>query len=444
MSYYTYTEIDDMPTLAAEVPARSLNLDSPIRPKTRHQKCTDETYPSRTSLSILSAAPLPRTNIMSDTRMAPPPIRIIGAGLSGLTLGQCLRRRNIPAVVYERVKANPTRNNYGITLYKSTYKPLLESLQITEDDFRRQVGVQHPESGAIVSDGQRLRVNRAALTNLLGGNLDTNYERKVERIIHSDTSRSVSFENASHSSGEEFKLLIGADGVHSAVRSQLNLSKPAFDLEVLPYIVFNGKRRIAYGDLPAGLLDCFKSPDGIRHSQDGAVLSIKADFWNPDKQIVAVSYTLSRAAGKADQPLLDRNISDAETLAKLFVDEVASLGQLPTPFDAVFNPKTMSEDRLLHWLMRSSLTDDKAIKASALDKGVVLLGDAAHAQPIPGNGANLAIDDALEFAKHIDSAGEVDISAFLKARSEVWVSGKRESEQLLKELHPDDDRKARI
>ena len=126
------------------------------------------------------------------------------------------------------------------------------------------------------------------------------------------------------------------------------------------------------------------------------------------------------------------------------MDEVASLGRLPAPFDGVFNPETMSEDRLLHWLMRSSLTDDKAIKASALDKGVVLLGDAAHAQPIPGNGANLAIDDALEFAKYIDSAGEVDISAFLKARSEVWVSGKRESEQLLKELHPDDDRKARI
>ena len=376
--------------------------------------------------------------------MTPPPIRITGAGLSGLTLGQCLRRRNIPAIVYERVKANPTRNNYGITLYKSTYKPLLDTLQISEDDFRRRVGVQHPDSGAVVSDDQRLRVNRAALTSLLESKLDVRYEHKLKDITHNATSRSVSFENGTETSTEELKLLIGADGVHSAVRSQLNLSKSAFDLEVLPYVVFNGKRRMAYSSIPEGLLDCFKSPDGIRHSQDGVVLSIKADFWNPDKQIVAISYTLSRAADKADKPLLDRNISDAETLAKQFVDEVASLGQLPAPFDGVLNPDTMSEDRLLHWLMRSSLANDDAIKDTALDKGIVLLGDAAHAQPVPGNGANLAIDDALELAKHIDTAGEVDISAFLEARSEVWIKGKRENEKLLGDLHPFEDHKSRI
>ena len=383
-------------------------------------------------------------SLMSDTRMAQPSIRIIGAGLSGLTLGQCLRRKNIPAAIYERVKANPTRNNYGITLYKSTYKPLLDTLQITEDDFRRQVGVQHPDSGAVVSNDQKLRVNRAALTSLLERDLDIKYEHKLNNITHSGISRSISFEDGSNNSKEDFNLLIGADGVHSAVRSQLSLPKPAFDLEVLPYVVFNGKRRMAYSSLPRGLLDCFKSPDGIRHSQDGAVLSIKADFWNPDKQIVAVSYTLSRAAGEADKPMLDRNISDAETLAKQFVDEVASLGQLPAPFDGIFNPATMSEDRLLHWLMRSSLADDNAIRDAALDKGIVLLGDSMHAQPIPGNGANLAIDDALELARHISTTGDVDISAFLQARSQAWAEGKRENERALAELHPASESRARI
>ncbi|GAB7333506.1 hypothetical protein MBLNU13_g05093t1 [Cladosporium sp. NU13] len=373
-----------------------------------------------------------------------PPIRVIGAGLSGLTLGQCLRRSNIPAVIYERVKANPTRNNYGITLYKSTYRPLLYTLKITEDDFKRQVGVQHPDSSAVVSDNQRLRVNRAALTSLLESNLDIRYEHKLDNITSNDTSRSVSFQSDSESRTSEFKLLIGADGVHSAVRSQLNLPKPAFDLEVLPYIVFNGKRRMPYSDLPTGLLDCFNSPDGIKNSQDGVVLSIKADFWNPDKQTVAVSYTLSRPAVQGDQPVLDRSISDAETLAKQFVDEVASLGQLPAPFDGVFNPKTMSEDRLLHWLMRSSLTNNDAIKETALDKGIILLGDSAHAQPVPGNGANLAIDDALELAKHITVGGNVAIADFLQARSQAWVEGKRENERALEDLHPASEGRARI
>ena len=380
---------------------------------------------------------------MSNTTMNPPTIRIIGAGLSGLTLGQCLRRSNIPVVIYERVKANPTRNNYGITLHKSTYKPLLETLKITEDDFKRQVGVRHPDNGAVVSDNQRLRVNRAALTSLLESDLDIRYEHKLEDVTSNDTSRSVSFQSGSESRTSEFKLLIGADGVHSAVRSQLNLPKPAFDLEVLPYIAFNGKRRMAYSDLPPGLLECFKTPDGIKHTQAGVVLSIKADFWNPDKQIVAVSYTLSRPAAQGDQSLLSRNISDAETLAKQFVDEVASLGQLPAPFDGVFNPKTMPEDRLLHWLMRSSLTHNDAIRDNALDKGIVLLGDSAHAQPIPGNGANLAIDDALELAKHITAGGDVAIAEFLQARSQAWVEEKRENERALEDLHPASEGRAR-
>ncbi|OAG04085.1 FAD/NAD(P)-binding domain-containing protein [Paraphaeosphaeria sporulosa] len=375
--------------------------------------------------------------------MSPKSIRIIGAGLSGLALGQCLRRVNIRTVIYERVKANPTRNNYGITLYKSTYKPLLDTLRMTEDDFCRQVGVHNPDSGALVSDDQRLRVNRAALTSLLESNLDIRFGHKLNNITSYGTSRCVTFQNGTQDLTEDFSILIGADGVHSATRSQLNLSKPVFDLEVLPYIVFNGKRRMVYSNLPPGLLDCFTTPNGIQHVQNGVLLSIKADFWNPDKQTVAVSYTLSRAADKADQALLDRNISDAETLAKSFVDEVATLGQLPAPFDSIFNTDTMSEDRLLHWLMRSSLIDGKVVQDTALNHGVILLGDAAHAQPIPGNGANLAIADALEAAKHMDASGKFDAAAFLEARSD-WMNGKRENERALKALHPDGARKARI
>jgi 2-polyprenyl-6-methoxyphenol hydroxylase-like FAD-dependent oxidoreductase len=386
----------------------------------------------------------PSDSTMSETNMSPPSIRIIGAGLSGLALGQRLRRSNIPTVIYERVKANPTRNNYGITLYKSTYKPLLETLQITEDDFRRQVGVQHPDNGTVVSDDQRLRVNRAALTSLLESNLEIRYEHKLANIQFKGTSRCAAFLTDAKDHVDEYDLLIGADGVHSAVRSMLNLPRRMFDLEVLPYVVFNGKRRIAYTNLPSGLLDCFTAPDGIQHTtRNGVVLSIKADFWNPDSQTVAVSYTLSRpAASMADRTLLRRNISDAETLAKQFMDEVAALGQLPAPFNGVFNLETMSEDRLLHWLMRSSLIDKTAVKDTTLN--TVLLGDAAHAQPIPGHGANLAIDDALELAKHISAAGTVDIDAYLRARRQVWINGKRDNERALAELHSVSESQARI
>lgn len=374
--------------------------------------------------------------------MARPPIAIIGAGFSGLVLGQCLRRNNIPATIYERVKANPTRNNYGITLYNQTYRPLLETLDIPEDEFKRRVAVHHPEETRAVSDDHKLRINRAALTNLLQEGLDIRYEHKISNLTSHNTTRSASFETVSQTQTQEYNTLIAADGVHSATRSLLSLPASSTSLKVLPYIVFNGKRRSSYSNIPTGLLDSFTNPDGITHTQANATLTIKPDFWNPDTQTLGISYTLSRPAGpesEKDQSILSRNIPDAETLAQHFVDEVAPLGPLPSPFGQVFNTQTMHEDRLLHWLMRSSLLEDQAIENSAAEFGVVLLGDAAHAQPIPGNGANVAIADALELAKHVESSsGEVDVAAFLKAKSRVWAEGRSEAEAALEEVHAGD------
>jgi 2-polyprenyl-6-methoxyphenol hydroxylase-like FAD-dependent oxidoreductase len=381
---------------------------------------------------------------MSETRMPSPSVRIVGAGISGLVLGQCLRQKGIQSTIWERVKLSPTRNNYGITLYKTTYRPLLHTLKITEDEFTRQVGVHHPDSGAAVSDDQRLRVNRSALTRLLEAGLDIKGNHKLSKITHADTSRSASIWTGAEEVTETFDLLVAADGVHSAMRTQLDLPKSAFDLEVLPYVVFNGKRRMQYSNLPTGLLDCFTSPDGITHTHDGTLLSIKEDFWDSENRTVAVSYTLSRAAGEGDQSLLSRNVSDSEERAKLFIGEVAALGELPAPFGQVFNPSTMSEDRLLHWLMRSSLISDESIKDAASNRGVLLLGDAAHAQPIPGNGGNLAIDDAVEAAKHVSATGDFDVDAFLQARSAAWIDGKRENERALEDLHPGSKPTARI
>jgi 2-polyprenyl-6-methoxyphenol hydroxylase-like FAD-dependent oxidoreductase len=380
-----------------------------------------------------------------ETTMPPSPVSIIGAGFSGLVLGQCLRRRNIPAIIHERSNSD-LRNNYGITLYNSTYRPLLESLGINEEDFKRQVAIEHPENHQVVSDGRRLRVNRAALTRILRKGLDIRWEHRLSDISTSTPSRSAVFTVGDQNETRDYSLLIGADGAHSATRSLLDLPKSVFDLKVLPYIVFNGKRRVAYSNLPPGLPDSFTSPDGITHTQGDALLTIKADFWDPEKQIVAVSYTLSRAAGEKDQPLLDRNIRDSEKLAKHFVEEVAALGETPEPFRQVFNPDTMSEDRLLHWLMRSSLLETKEVEGLVTSRGVLLLGDAAHTQqPLSGNGANLAIVDAIELAKHINSSGEIDdVAAYMDARAQAWVEGTREAEQSLQDSHSSSNGKAKI
>lgn len=371
------------------------------------------------------------------------PVKIVGAGISGLVLGQCLKRKNIPATIFERIKENPTRNNYGITLYNNTYRPLLETLGLPEDEFKRQVAVHNPKDNTAVANQQSLRVNRSALTRLLQDGLDIRWEHKLKSVSQgSKSQRSALFktDSGNRDVNEDYQILVGGDGVHSGVRSSLGLPASALSLEVLPYIVFNGKTRIQFSKLPGGLLECFASPDGITHTHGGTVLSIKPDFWDAEKQIVAVSYTMSRVASEGDKSLLERNISDASTLAKRFVDEVAALGRLPEPFGQVFNPKTMGEDRLLHWLMRSALLDLETAKQAAKSRGVILLGDAAHPQPIPGYGANTAINDALVLAEHISSQGDFrgNDFDFLQGLHKTWAEGKHKAEEDLQSLHPKD------
>ncbi|KAK6430894.1 hypothetical protein LTR95_012948 [Oleoguttula sp. CCFEE 5521] len=371
---------------------------------------------------------------MSD--MPRPPIAIIGAGISGLTIAQCLRRRNVPAIVYERVKDNPTRNNYGITLRHDTWKSLLEPLQISEQDFKRQVGVRHPKTDAVMEDDGALRVNRAALARVLQEGVDAKWEYKLTDLPSSNETRTAKLDVNGSTEDVDYSLLIGADGVHSATRSALKLGESDFEMKTLPYVVFNGKRRIKpSSQAPESLFTAFEKPDGIVHRHGQVALSIKGDFWDPEKDTVAISYTLSRPAKDGDKSLIDRSISDAEKLAAQFKDEVAALKDLPPPFDSVFNAEHMTGDRLLHWLMRSSLLGNGAIENSAASQGVVLLGDAAHAQPIPGYGANTAIADAIELAKHVASHGNVDIAKFLTARAESWAKERESAEQELRASH---------
>jgi len=72
-------------------------------------------------------------------------------------------------------------------------------------------------------------------------------------------------------------------------------------------------------------------------------------------------------------------------------------------------------------------------------RGIVLMGDAVHAQPIVGgSGANAAILDAVELAEHIRAANEVDAATYVDARAEAWKRDQRQAEQAIGDLHMSD------
>jgi len=273
------------------------------------------------------------------------------------------------------------------------------------------------------------------LMRLLQERLDVRWNAKIENLTTASGAKRFTAD-PERSSEIGPGIVVGADGVHSTVRNSLGLTEE-FEMETLPYIVFNGRRRLTLAGLrEEGLAKCFDQPNGIEHRQGAVVLRIRADFWNTNKDIARISYTLSRPAGAEDKSLIERNISDAETRASHFVEEVRKLGELPQPFAQAFNPSLMGKDRLLHWLMRSSLLDSATIEHHAKYRGVVLMGDAVHAQPIVGGaGACTAILDALQLAKHIRSANEVDTAAYLEARAGTWARDKQQAEESLRNLH---------
>ena len=70
------------------------------------------------------------------------------------------------------------------------------------------------------------------------------------------------------------------------------------------------------------------------------------------------------------------------------------------------------------------------------DRGIWLIGDAAHPMPIlGGEGANQVITDAIDLAKHLPNVSKSDNSQFLEERHRRWQGAVQESQRRLSEMH---------
>lgn len=366
-------------------------------------------------------------------------ITIVGAGLAGLTLSRCLKQHGISAVVLERVSSSP-RYNYGITLHPWAFQPLLNTLQIDESTFREKLSIESPQRNmgemtsstlapGIETSRGTFRCHRGKLEKLLQEGQDIRWERNVEGV--KTLSQGVVAVQLKDEQPLETGILIGADGVHSQVRKSL---LPEVELTVLPFVVFNGKRRVSiaeFNDTVAPVLE----DRTIMHSRRGdIILEISINEFTPKQ--VDISYTYSRPARNND-PLHkpDRPIAGATSIPDEFYIELEELKQLDQPFDTIFNPRTVRKDRVLHWLMRTTLANPRETKGLA-DQGVLLVGDAVHAMPIlGGEGANIAMKDGVDLAQYIARHGVDNLQAFTDTRYDAWKNEVEESEKRLVDMH---------
>ncbi|KAI9754352.1 MAG: cystathionine beta-lyase [Chaenotheca gracillima] len=308
-------------------------------------------------------------------------------------------------------------------------------LEMDEQTFRRRAAIGSGHVGLETmskSHGRSssMRVHRGKLETLLSEGLDIRRQHSLTGIDHVSQGNHLTFENGQ---SIETSTLIGADGVHSQVRK---LVVPQLQFDILPFVVYYGRRRLTLDHFRSTFVPYLKDKTVIESRKGDVLLRITVNEYLDEA--VEIGYTFSRPA-RAQDPLHqpDRPNSDARKIPDELFSEIASLAQLEEPFAEVFDSGEVHEDRLLHWLMRSLTVGPEDLERLA-SKGVVLLGDSAHAMPIlGGEGANAAIMDALEMAEHIASQGTEGLAAFQGARSEGWREQVERSKIVLKEMHID-------
>lgn len=160
-----------------------------------------------------------------------PHVLIVGAGLSGLTLAQILRKNGVSYEVFERqVSADARAQGWAIALHGPVLKDLKEYMpqdigpieqtnhlipldlpaQFVFYDNKRpglREGVNDDETGQIV------RANRQRLHAYLRKFIPVQYDRRVVRIEEAGDKVTVFFEKGGSATGD---IVIGAEGTRSA------------------------------------------------------------------------------------------------------------------------------------------------------------------------------------------------------------------------------------
>ncbi|HEY6409092.1 MAG TPA: FAD-dependent monooxygenase [Ktedonobacteraceae bacterium] len=304
-------------------------------------------------------------------------VLIIGGGIGGLAAAIALRQAGIEATVYESSIAL-REIGAGLTLWRNAVKAIEKlglsnalatiGMPMTEGGVRSWRGDVLSETFVDrhdPSDVQATVVHRAELLAMLSAAVDegvVQLQTKCVGFKQDNAGVWAQFANGSEAFGD---ALIGADGIHSVIRSALlGKEKPR-------YSGYTGWRAVAHFEhehFPALTTESWGK--GRRFGL--APISHERVFWYA---------TLNIAEKTADEP-----IGRKERLLALF-------GDWHAPIKAVI--EATEEPAILH----NDIYDRKPVQHWSTGR-VTPLGDAAHPMtPNLGQGACQAIEDAVVLAQ---------------------------------------------
>lgn len=368
--------------------------EPPVRPKAHQDAC-----PSCAGAGVIAS----EKEVAADHEKYPN-VAIIGGGIGGIALAAACLHRGIPFTVYERDSGFSARSQgYGLTLQQAS--KAVEALGIADipGGLVSTRHVVHTTDGAIVGEwGMRKwlgeeanaapkRTNihiarqslRAALLNQLGGSKRIQWGHQLVGVEENDSGVQLRFQVDGEMKPESADLVVGADGIRSAMRRIL-IGEEASPLRYLGCLV-------VLGICPLEQLN------GFEHELlDSATVFQTA---NGVERMYMMPYSNDTVMWQLSFPM------DEEAAKELSAQGVDALKaealrrcQWHAPIPQILEA-TQSELITGYPVYdRAMLEPDLFAKMGS----ATLLGDAAHPMsPFKGQGANQALLDALALARRI-------------------------------------------
>ncbi|KAI0023336.1 putative monooxygenase [Xylariomycetidae sp. FL0641] len=353
-----------------------------------------------------------------------PHVLIVGAGLGGLTLAQCLRKQGISYEIFERDVDMASRSQgYAIGMHSilneleanvcSDMPPLRESTHhLAPLNLPTQIALYARSTRIGVQDSPEtpvLRANRARLRKWLATQIPVQWNKRLQSIEESGEQVTLRFEDGSHASGD---IVVGADGVHSVVREYLI---PQTVLNYVPRAVITGQTVLTGAAMERQLSlahSCYIAMAEPTGDTLFAGLNQVNDDQNSGDYYWSVSWQ-DHDVGKPDHWLKTASKSEKLARARLTADDL--------------DPKLAE---IIHLTPEEGIPDAQIVYRDAdiseLPVGrVTLLGDAAHPMtPFRGEGGMHAFRDAINLSKllsQVDRSDPQSIQATMRSYQEEML-----------------------
>ncbi|KAH7048436.1 monooxygenase [Macrophomina phaseolina] len=335
-------------------------------------------------------------------------VAIIGGGLASLTLALSLHKRGIPSTIYEArpesastpgalmLSPNSLRILDDLGIYAEIRPHGFSFQTVTFKNDREETTDAYYLGSASQYGYDCLRVYRQALLLALRATasragIPIHYSHKFSHVVEDGSKNgAITFALADGRGTRTASLLVGADGIHSRIRTQVVAPGAAAQ--------YQGRVAITYATpwerarLPEG----YPCPVSIHGAAGAFVLAPQS----PDGKAELLAGT-QVAFPEQDRDGWEALGADKERLARMIREGLAGWTQTPRGALADIPVETLgiwpfySVPRLRSW-------------ASDGEGRVVVLGDAAHAiPPTAGQGASQALEDAVTFAEVV-SMGKVE------------------------------------